>query len=251
MVIRLLFFGVLLLSIGCLGPEDPKQIAKKFIHAWATSDASLPLNEAPFFEENFEYVSGELSSALTDKNESTRIRAAYILEQLGPVAAPLKDDLMLAIDSENSRLVRIYLYDAIQSLGEIDEVELDKLLMKFDALKINVENSSSEYNTIEDERIFLASALYVLDSNVQRKEAYLDEVSQWLEKPVSGMSETGLDVYWNHRWSSVIALEKMKGAEIVVLKLEAMLEEDGKKPWVSIHVPRVIHSLQTYRNAED
>jgi hypothetical protein len=40
----------------------------------------------------------------------------------------------------------------------------------------------------------------------------------------------------------------MKGAREVIPLLQAMLEEKPRKPWVSLHVPKAIKSLEKERN---
>lgn len=236
---------------GCTRHQSPADIAREHIQGWGSMGMYLPKDQVSFFADNFPNVSVLLSDALRHPNEDVRQRAAYVIEELGPVAASLEEDLADSVRSEASRLVRLYQYNALLSIGANNSSTIKLLRDNFAALpeRIAVATGDETYTTT-DERIYLASALYVLDSAPQAKKSYFKEVAQWLAPPPSNLSQSELDVYWEHRWCAVNVVANMRGASEAIPLLQAMLEEESRKPWVSVHVPRAIKSLKKEGNSQ-
>ena len=99
--------------------------------------------------------------------------------------------------------------------------------------------------TFVDERISVASALYVLAEESPQRDVFREFVLQWLRPPTAELSAKDLADYWDHRWCAVISVEFMHGADEAIRLLESMLTEEDAKPWVAVHVPRALRSLQS------
>ena len=250
-MIRATTIVLLILAAGCLRQPTPVEVAQAHIQSWRSMGMYLPKDQVPFFAANFTEVAGALSNALCDPNDDVRQRAAYVIEELGIVAAPLEDDVVAAILSESNRLVRLYLYNAIRATGQADHTAVRVLRRRFMALpKTDTDVKADPTYSAIDERIYVASALYVLDPDEEGKGKYLAEVTQWLRPPDTTLSKPELEDYWEHRWCAVNAVENMKGAREAIPLLEAMLVEKSGKPWVSVHVPRAINTLKKDRNSQ-
>lgn len=244
--VHVLFVAVLLtLSAGCA--KTPKEKAAKYINSWDEMGMWLPDKEQiNFFHNNLTEVQDALISALSNPNPDVRQRAAYVIEKIGPTAVGLGPALYRCLKAEPKRLVRMYLYDALASICFEDSRVIDDLKKRFQSLDgNNIPPAQDNSYAPADEKINIASALYVLDKSSSRKE-YLDYVLRWLHQPVDDMTPEELAGYWERRWCAVISLEKMSGASEAIPLLEAMLDEPNAKSWVSVHVPRVLKALKEY-----
>jgi hypothetical protein len=249
---------LLLLTAGC-SPRDsgapqeeaPVRQAREYVAGWRHMGMYLPDSEIPFFAHNYESVTGVLAEALADQSTKVRIRAAYVISQLGSQAVSFEPAVLSAIENEPDRTTRLYFYRALASAGATNEAVLTLLKKRYDLLpRESVKDTPSGYTTA-DERIVLASALYVLDANPQAKGAYYSEVVQWLKPPEPSLRNFALDLYWDHRWSAVIHLEDMHEAHDAIPLLEAMLTEKAQKSWVTVHVPRVLSTLKKYEPQQE
>ena len=130
--------------------------------------------------------------------------------------------------------------------GTSDRPTIAALRKTFEALVQDQSDlpEETEHYTTTDERIYVASALYVLDNRAEEKSKYLQAVLQWLKPPDPALQPEELEAYWEHRWCAVSAVEHMNGAKEVIPLLSAMLSEQSKKSWVSVHAPRAIKALR-------
>ena len=248
-LISLLF--ILSFVPGCTSAKSPADVAREYIQSWRSMGMYLPENQVPFFADHYSSVSDLLADALSHPNEDTRQRAAYVVEELGQVAASLEGELFAALQSESSRLVRLYHYNALRSIEASDSATINGLRERLSSLPEKVVGASDNATyTTTDERIYLASVLYVLDSSSEAKADYLSEVAQWLSPPPDELDKVAEENYWEHRWCAVNAVEHMAGARKAIPLLQAMLKEEPTKPWVSVHVPRAIASLKTRKDAQ-
>lgn len=236
---------VLTVAAGCSRPPAPVDKAREYVAGWADMGARLPSDQVTFFRTHLAEVKGVLSEALSHINPDVRQRAAYVIEELGPSAMTLGPDVERALRVESERLVRLYLYDALRSIGTARTETVSYLTNRFESLAAerDVSTGGALYTPI-DERIYLAADLYVLDSSGEKKSEHLGFVLQWLHPPKAGLSTQKRETYWEHRWCAVNAIEHMAGAEEAIPLLEAMLTEQDAKPWVGTHVPRALRALR-------
>ena len=204
----------------------------------------LPDKQVPFFAKNFNEVQVVLADGLSHRQEDVRQRAAYVVEELGGVASPLEATLRERVQDEPSRIVRLYLYNALRAIAADSEETLEVLRSRFKQLGSLDESAAEDYYTAIDERIYVAAALFVLDDGSDRRQDFLHAVLTWLDSPPSDLSANEHAQYWQHRWCAVNAVEHMHGAQEAIPLLEAMLEEIQRKPWVPVHVPRALKSLR-------
>ena len=140
-------------------------------------------------------------------------------------------------------MVRIYICNALAAVGYRSDETTSSLKRSFDSL--GRENQPPRplggYAEV-DEKITVAAALFVL-GNDSAGDEYLDFVIQWLRPPSDQMTPDEVDGYWERRWIAVNSLEAMPNATKATPLLESMLKEDGAKPWVAVHVPRVLGKL--------
>ncbi len=120
---------------------------------------------------------------------------------------------------------------------------LEALKKRYNEMINAAETSDGTYTTA-DERMSLASALYIIDDQADQRDTYLKEVTQWLQPPPSNFTGQELEAYWDHRWMAVNSLEYMQGAAEAVPLLENMLTEKPTRSWVEVHVPRALQSLR-------
>ena len=166
--------------------------ARSYVAGWKGMGMYLPDAQVPFFASNLTAVSGVLSEALFDRDERVRQRAAYVVAELRGKAASLEPAIVGAIAREPTRLVRMYLYRALGAVGATNETSKAALKERFDRLPRDDSRGSEDDYTAADERIDLASALYVLSSNEQAKQQYLTEVTQWLKPPSMSLDAAAL-----------------------------------------------------------
>jgi len=244
-MMRMLPILLFLTAAGCSKDPSPVEVAQTHVKSWQSMGMCLPEAQVPFFAANFTEVANVLTDALCHPDNAVRQRAAYIIEGIGDVASPLEPDLVRAIKVESVRVVRLYLYAALRAIGSRQPGTVEMLKNKFEALtKRPIAATDGVTYTATDERIYLSSAIYCLTSDEAEKSKYISEVTQWLVPPAAGLSESERDAYWEHRWCAVNSVKHMKGAQEALPLLEAMLTEEAPKPWVSIHVPEAIVSLQ-------
>lgn len=238
--------------VGCGRPPEAQTMAREYVKAWPQMGMWLPTDQVAFFREHFQEVEEVLADGLRDANPDIRQRAAYVIEELGPDSESLEDELRVTLQTEQNRLVRLYLYCAMRSIGASDPASMKELRERFERTVPGkpeggwdiVSARTADLYTDTDEAIYIASALFALDDQAKRRPEYLDTVIQWLKPPDSELSQEALRAYWDHRWCAVNAVEHMQGAEEAMPLLERMLEEEGRKAWVSVHVARALRALQ-------
>ncbi len=71
------------------------------------SEASL----VKVFRDNFISAQESLRKALVHADDSVRMRAAFVIGEIGGTARPLGDDLLNCLIEESDQLVRIYIVD--------------------------------------------------------------------------------------------------------------------------------------------
>jgi hypothetical protein len=210
----------------------------------------LPDKQIPFFAEHFHEVEDVLVKALKHSKPKISTRAAYVIENIGEKAISLESELFRVLEMESERAVRLYLYDALRGVGACEKVTIDALKQRFDFLPTDVNDLGGEEEryTNKHEHIHVAVALYVLDDLSNARPRYLHAVLKWLEPPAANLGKEDIEAYWDYRRSAVLAVEYMNGATEAIPLLKAMLLEQPQKPWVSVHVPRVLDALQSPKN---
>lgn len=226
--------------------ETPDDV-QSLVDSWASMGMYLPdQQQIDSLHESLSDVAPELRAALSHEDANVRQRAAYVIAEIGPDARALGDSVLLQLKKEKEQLVQIYLIDALGATGYRDDDTIDFLETKY--VSLNDENvpaslfSGGTYAEV-DEKINLAGTLYTL-ADTPSKQPYLDFVVQWLAPPNGDLNGAEKSGYWDRRWMAVNTLEAMQGADAAIPLLEAMLEEDKTKPWVSVHVPRVLSALK-------
>ncbi|SFI46235.1 HEAT repeat domain-containing protein [Planctomicrobium piriforme] len=254
-IITVLFCG--LLTLGCgdssATPErkthstSPAVLSRidEIFKSWPNKGMWLPdEKEISFFRSNFDQSRGALAKALSNKEPKVRMRAAYVIDKIGPEAKSFGPDLIDHLQSEDDEVVRMYLVNALGSIEFRDPAALAVLRQRFDSLSAaNVPPRSDLSYAEVDEKINTAAALYRLDLSPQRLE-YLNFVLQWLHPPSETLSPADRTGYWERRWVAVTSLERMRDAKDAIPLLEAMEHEPKAKMWVSVHVPRVLGVLR-------
>lgn len=95
-----------------------------------------------------------------------------------------------------------------------------------------------------DERMCVAGALYELDSKSERRDEYLNFVTQRLNPPPQSLPPIEKYGYGEHQWMSVNTLGHMPNAQTAIPLLKSMQNEPNKQAWVDVHVPRVLAVLR-------
>ncbi len=148
---------LLLFMVGC-SPKDsaapqeetPVRQAREYVAGWKHMGMYLPDSQIPFFAHNYESVTGVLAEALADRSTKVRIRAAYVISQLGGQAVSFEPAVLSAIENEPDRTARLYFYRALASAGATNESVLSLLKKRYDLLpKESVRTDSSEYTTAD------------------------------------------------------------------------------------------------------
>lgn len=247
----------ILLTAGCSEPEPPAkhfltrpsyqsaETAQEHIDGWGKMGMWLP-NEVTvaFFRENFESSRDELRDALSHTDKSVRMRAAYVIGEIGSAANAAGDELLACLSIEPDETVRMYLVNALNTIGHDSAATITFLANRYESL--DAQNVAPNYDKgypPVDEKITIAAALYTM-VDTPAKQQYYDFVTRWLDPPKAEVSGDLLDGYWDRRWMAVNSLERMPTATEAISKLESLLAEPNAKSWVNIHVPRVLAELR-------
>jgi hypothetical protein len=246
---RLLLAPFLILAIGCSHKTAPTSTKpQEYIDGWAQMGMWLPDQEQiEFFRSHWLESEQPLTLALKHPAHEVRMRAGYVIEKLGSDALPMGLALTTRLQEEPDRLVRMYLYDALQAVRFDDPSTVAILKEKFESLDENNQKpepgeSNSDYLDA-DEMIRIAGALYVLDQAPERQ-SYLEFILKWLRPPKEQLTPKQIDALWERRWGAVLTLEGMTDAGEAIPLLEALQVEESAPAWVSIHVPRVLESIR-------
>lgn len=220
--------------------DDPSKAtdqAQAYSKDWASMGMWLPdSKQLAFFANNIDVTKRVLIDKLGDPNDDVRQRAAYVIEQIGPVASATQTALVAALAKEKVPLVRIYLCNALRAVGGSNEEALAQLRSLYRA-------SGDDKDTI-DQRIYAAAALATLSKNQQEVKECTDFVCGWLKPPDKKLTPSELEKYSDIRWSAVNAVEHMAGAQQAIPLLEKMLADNEKPAWVDVHVPRALAALK-------
>lgn len=203
--------------------------------------ARLP--DAPqidFFRKNFDSARGALYAALSHPDRQLRMRAAYVIGEIGASAKPAGEDLLARLEVEPNEQIRIYIVEALSAMRYGTDAAISVLADRYAALDgTNVPPRANHSYAEADEKIAVASALYVLvKADAPAKQDYFDFVTKWLNPPADELSRELLEGYWERRWMAVNALERMPDATEAIPKIEALRAEPNAKPWVEVQVPR-------------
>jgi hypothetical protein len=225
--------------VGCGRPVD------NYIAGWDDMGAMLPdADQIKVFRDDFDAAHSSLRKALSHSDDSVRMRAAFVIREIGAIAKPAGDDLLSRFTEEPDALVRIYIVDALNAIGHNTDATISALSEHYEGLDGTSVAPNEDYSYAEvDEKIKIASALYSL-SDAKSKRKYYDFVAQWLDPPGGNLDGELLDGYWERRWIAVNSLEQMATATDAIPKLESLQAESGAKPWVNTHVPRVLAVLR-------
>jgi HEAT repeat protein len=242
---------------GCGRPTPPQSFmppqtsdgsaatANEYIAGWDDMGMWLPnAKQIAFFRDNFEAAHASLRDALSHSDYSVRMRAAYVIGEIGDAAKSAGEDLLDRLTIEPNETIRMYVVDALNTIGYDTVMTVAALTKRFDALDAKNVPPSLDHSYAEvDEKITIASALYTM-VDAELKPQYYTFVTQWLDPPDKDLAGDLLDGYWDRRWIAVNSLERMPGATDAIPKLESLQAEPDAKPWVDVHVPRVLAVLR-------
>lgn len=217
------------------------------IATWGDMGMWLPdAKQVELFRRNFDSARGSLHVALSNPDHSVRMRAAYVIGEIGASAKPAGQDLLARLKDEPDELVRIYIVQALSAIDYDTNPALSMLADRYAALDGENVPPKVDHSYAEvDEKITVASALYVLlKADAKAKREYFDFVTKWLDPPADDLSRNLLEGYWERRLVTVLALERMPDAVDAIPKLESLQAEPNSKPWIGAHVPRVLAVLR-------
>ncbi len=251
-IARLLFLAILI--TGCdqhIKPAAPvasksvQRPTKELVSSWAKMGMYMPdASQVAAFRGDFEHSEDLLRNGLDDSNSSVRMRSAYVIGEIGTIARPLGASLLMKLSNEEDELVKIYMVNALSEIGHDTPSTVQTLTTLFDSLDgTNVPPSFGGSYAEVDQKINLAAAIFVL-SKPEDSGKYFDFVTKWLDPPEPSVRGLQLDGYWERRWMAVNCLGRMTRAVEAIPKLEMLQSEPKPKPWVSVHVPRVLDILQ-------
>ena len=247
------------LSVGCDGAnsqsgtatqQTPSRTAdtfEEYIAGWGEMGMWLPdAEQINVFRTNFDSARRSLRDALSHSDHSVRMRAAYVLGEIGETAKPAGEELLARLAEEPDELVRIYIIDALNAIDYDTEAAVAVLAERYEALDgTNVPPNDDHSYAEVDEKITIASALYSF-VDADSKSEYFDFVTKWLDPPDDDLRGDLLEGYWERRWIAVNSLEQMPDATDAIPKLESLKAEPKAKPWVHVHVPRVLGILRQH-----
>jgi hypothetical protein len=234
---------VLASATGCW--QSPQSKAEQYIADWDTRGASLPDKEQiRFFDNHLEATSAALCQALAHEDDSVRIGAAYVISEIGERAKLAGPGVLERLRIEPDETVRMYLVEALSSIGYDSDEAVSYLAKRFESLDSTNDPLHADYSYSEaDEKITVAAALYVLSKD-DAKPQYLRFVTDWLKAPPNELTGPLLEGYWQRRWVAVTSLDNMPGAVEAIPLLEGLRNEPGAQPWVEVHVPRALEALR-------
>ena len=247
----------LLLVVGCAEPTpqqthfpheapDPSAAtAQEYIDGWGKMGMWLPdAAQVAFFRDHFETSRDEIQDALSHADKSVRMRAAYVLSEIGSAANPAGDDLLARLSVEPDVTVRMYLINALNMIGHDSNATVAFLAKRYELLDSqNVPlDHNGDYPPV-DEKITIAAALFTMVDEAEQSQ-YYEFVTDWLDPPNKAVTGGLLGGYWERRWMAVNSLARMPAATDAIPKLESLLAEPNAKPWVNVHVPRVLAALR-------
>ncbi|MDY0171063.1 MAG: HEAT repeat domain-containing protein [Thermoguttaceae bacterium] len=216
------------------------------IASWTDMGMWLPdSQQIEIVRAQFKSARGPLRDALSHSDDSVRMRAAYVIGQIGPQARPAGEDLLAQFVREPDRTVRMYIVNALNLIDYNDAATVDALANRYGALDgRNVAPSVDHSYPEVDEKITIASALFTM-AETRSKSEYYEFVVKWLDPPNDATHGDLLEGYWERRWMAVNVLERMPGATDAIPKLQSLQAEANAKPWVNVHVPRVLAALRS------
>ena len=230
--------------VTCFGCADPQPApstvqARAMIDGWSKAGMYLPdRSQVEYFQTHLDEMTLLLASALANENQSVRMRAAYVIEKCRPASPALAKLLVARVSSEENRLVRIYLYNAlcVHAVGSIEAAAVLRdrwnSLDKEAIVPVEPSEQSAAY-----EAIHVAGALSVCEKDEAARSEFASDVLRWLNPPPTDLPRDQVEAYWDLRWSALAALRSMPPTDGAIPLLEAMLEEHDSKPWVAAQVP--------------
>jgi hypothetical protein len=232
--------------IALCGATPPTDQAAEWIAEWDMTGCMLPdSHQLDFFRENRNQVEPLLKEALEHKKESVRLRAAFVIESCGPASESLAAMLLRRMPLEKSRLVRIYICNAICVHGPARPETADILLKCWDALDKKAIVPDSEDDSSEaSEAVFVAGALSACERNKSLRKKYVTFVLGWLEPPPADMPADKIEAYWDMRWDALAALRSMPRTDDAVPLLKNMLQEKNPKPWLKTQVKATLKAQE-------
>jgi len=151
-----------MLFAGCDRASSRPPSPDQYIAGWDDMGMRLPdAEEVKLFRDNFDAARSSLDDALSHSNHSVRMRAAYVLGEIGKTAQPAGEELLARLVEESHVLVRIYIIDALNAIGYDTEATVSVLTERYEALDgTNVPPIDDPSYAEVDEKIKVASALY-------------------------------------------------------------------------------------------
>ncbi|MCK4623876.1 MAG: hypothetical protein KAV00_01085 [Phycisphaerae bacterium] len=213
--------------------ESIKTTARRYVAEWQKMGMWPPKEkECEFFGQNLSEVRGILARSLSDSQHEVRMRGGYVIDKIGPPARAMSGIVIDSLKNEGHEFVRIYLINAIRSLGDNDNAILELLRKLF------------AEPTSDKEKLYIAAALFMLSEEAVERATAESFVCEYLAPYEQTGGRCTPSDYSDLRWSAVNAVEHMRGAARPIPLLEAMLSEPGAKPWIKAHVPRALKALR-------
>jgi hypothetical protein len=164
-----LLFAICVALVGCgrYSPAEVSQRSKAYIASWGTRDNSVPSidSQVNFFRSHLNEAKDSLSGALENSSITTRMWATHVIGKIGPDAKSFEPRLAERVGVENSRVVRIYLYEALREIkaSSPETVEvLTKQLHRDDGPESNPGLSAKWYYSPGDEAQEITKTLAAL-----------------------------------------------------------------------------------------
>ena len=233
---HLITFLLLLTTIGC--ERKPADQAAAYVAAWpatAQNGGRLPTDQVPFFEKHLDEATPVLRAALGDGDPTIRRHATYVIGEIGQAAVRFEPDLRSRVAAEPDRTVRMYLYDALASIGGREPETLAALQRQFATPAAAAEADGESYQPV-DERIALAGTLYALSNDPESRVEYEAFVVRHLAEDAEGASGES-------RWMAITTLAGMRGANSAKVPLEALLAAPGQPAWVGPKVRAALRGI--------
>jgi hypothetical protein len=207
---------------GCCRPPVPPSPAS-IVSSWARLGMYLPpASDVAAIRAGLPASLGALRRGLSDEDEGTRTRSAYVAEELAADATGLAPDIVARLAEERIPIVRVYLASAIAAVGVGTPESLAALSRLFGR------------EADEQVKTALAGALVRLDSPKGQPEAMawlIDSLRAFPPSPASDLERSSL--FWERRHGATRHFRHVPEAEAAVLPLLKALRDDPRTPtWV-------------------
>jgi len=249
---RAILFVIFVLSAaGCshYTPAEITSISQSYINSWQSPESMTVSeeNQIAFLRSYLAETKKPLGEALEHPSYSVRMWAAYVIGQIGPVARMMESQLTERLQSEQNRVVRIYLYEAVQKTELGTPALIALLRQRFEALDDSP--SGQDYSNRRwdisdaDEKIHLAATLCVLEKGPACGE-YRTYLLNWLRNPTSELTSHEWAQLWDRRRETILVLPSVPGASAAIPLLEELQSGHSAPSWFYFTTTDVRNSLK-------